>query len=97
MAPSGPIAGTLGCSEFDAAAAADAPPIGSGGGAGHGATPRGASGANGVRQTLDAGLRRPIGPDRGATTASEIALSILAGLVAVRRGGRGGWKQTQQR
>jgi xanthine/CO dehydrogenase XdhC/CoxF family maturation factor len=36
-------------------------------------------------------IRTPVGFDLGARTAEEIALSILAGLVADRRGARGGW------
>ena len=53
--------------------------------------------AKGVPEDVISRIQSPVGLDLGATTASEIALSILAGLVAVRRGGRGGWKQTQQR
>jgi molybdopterin adenylyltransferase len=36
-------------------------------------------------------IRTPVGIDLGARTAEEIALSILAGLVADRHGARGGW------
>jgi xanthine dehydrogenase accessory factor len=37
-------------------------------------------------------IQTPVGLDLGAQTPTEIALSILAGLVAIRRGGSGGWK-----
>jgi molybdenum cofactor synthesis domain-containing protein len=36
-------------------------------------------------------IRTPVGIDLGSRTAEEIALSILAGLVADRHGARGGW------
>jgi xanthine dehydrogenase accessory factor len=48
--------------------------------------------AKGVPSEVIARIQSPVGLDLGATTPGEIALSILAGLVAVRRGGRGGWK-----
>jgi xanthine dehydrogenase accessory factor len=38
-------------------------------------------------------IQSPVGLDLGALTPAEIALSIVAGVVAVRRRGRGGWKQ----
>ena len=46
----------------------------------------------GVHEEVIARIQSPVGLDLGSTTPGEIALSILAGLVAVRRGGRGGWK-----
>jgi xanthine dehydrogenase accessory factor len=49
--------------------------------------------AKGVSEDVIARIQSPVGLDLGAVTPSEIALSILAGLVAVRRGGGGGWKQ----
>ena len=39
-----------------------------------------------------AAIQTPVGLDIGARGAPEIALSILAGLVAVRNGAAGGWK-----
>ena len=50
--------------------------------------------AKGVDEGVIARIQTPVGLDIGARTAEEIALSILAGLVAVRRGGEGGWKST---
>jgi xanthine dehydrogenase accessory factor len=49
--------------------------------------------AQGVPEAVIARIQSPVGLDLGAVTPNEIALSILAGLVAVRRRGRGGWKQ----
>ncbi len=49
--------------------------------------------AKGVAEDVIARIQSPVGLDLGARTPPEIALSILAGLVAVRRGGQGGWKQ----
>jgi len=49
--------------------------------------------AKGVEESVIERIQSPVGLDLGAVTPSEIALSILAGLVAVRRQGRGGWKQ----
>ena len=47
----------------------------------------------GVPEGVIARIQSPVGLDLGSVTPGEIALSILAGLIAVRRGGRGGWKQ----
>jgi len=49
--------------------------------------------AKGVPEEVIARIQSPVGLDLGALTPNEIALSILAGIVAVRRHGRGGWKQ----
>jgi xanthine dehydrogenase accessory factor len=48
--------------------------------------------SQGVPEEVIGRIQSPVGLDLGSTTPGEIALSILAGLVAVRRGGRGGWK-----
>jgi xanthine dehydrogenase accessory factor len=52
--------------------------------------------AKGVPEAVIERIQSPVGLDIGAVTANEIALSILAGVVAVRRGARGGWKQGQR-
>jgi xanthine dehydrogenase accessory factor len=49
--------------------------------------------ARGVPEEVITRIQSPVGLDIGARSAEEIALSILAGLVAVRRGGSGGWKE----
>jgi xanthine dehydrogenase accessory factor len=48
--------------------------------------------AKGMPEDAIARIQSPVGLDLGAVTPGEIALSILAGIVAIRRGGRGGWK-----
>jgi xanthine dehydrogenase accessory factor len=48
--------------------------------------------AKGVPEDVLARIQSPVGLELGAVTPAEIALSILAGLVAIRRGGDGGWK-----
>jgi len=48
--------------------------------------------AKGVPDEVIARIQSPVGLDLGSRTPQEIALSILAGLVAVRRGGSAGWK-----
>jgi len=45
---------------------------------------------NGVAETRLEGVRAPIGLDIGAVTPEEVALAIMAEIVAVRRGGKGG-------
>jgi xanthine dehydrogenase accessory factor len=52
--------------------------------------------AKGVPEDVIARIQSPVGLDLGAVTPAEIALSILAGVVAVRRRGRGGWKSTNR-
>jgi xanthine dehydrogenase accessory factor len=52
--------------------------------------------AKGVPEGVIERIQSPVGLDLGAVTPGEIALSILAGLVAVRRGGSGGWKSTNR-
>jgi xanthine dehydrogenase accessory factor len=51
--------------------------------------------ASGVPEEVIARIQSPVGLDLEAVTPNEIALSILAGIVAVRRGGGGGWKSTK--
>ncbi len=48
--------------------------------------------ARGMADERIARIQSPVGLDIGAQTPAEIALAILAGLVAVRRGAPAGWK-----
>ena len=52
--------------------------------------------ARGMAEEQVARIQSPVGLDLGAQTPSEIALSILAGLVAFRRGGRASWKNAAE-
>jgi xanthine dehydrogenase accessory factor len=47
--------------------------------------------AKGVDESVIARIQSPVGLDLGAVNPGEIALSILAGIVATRRGRSGGW------
>ena len=47
--------------------------------------------AKGLDENVIAQIQSPVGLDLGAVTPAEIALSILGGLVARRRGREGGW------
>lgn len=47
--------------------------------------------AGGINEAVVARIRTPVGLDIGARSAEEIALSILAGLVAGHAGRDGGW------
>ena len=51
--------------------------------------------AKGVDEGVIARIQSPVGLDIGAHIPNEIALSILAGLVATRRGRQGGWLQNR--
>ena len=47
--------------------------------------------AKGVAEDVIGRIQSPVGLDIGAVTPAEIAVSILAGIVARRRGRHGGW------
>lgn len=47
--------------------------------------------AKGVDESVIARIQSPVGLDLGAVNPGEIAVSILAGLVAIRRGRPAGW------
>jgi len=47
--------------------------------------------AKGVNDELISRIQSPVGLDIGAVTPAEIAVSILAGVIARRRGRQGGW------
>jgi xanthine dehydrogenase accessory factor len=49
--------------------------------------------AKGVPEAVISRIQSPVGLDLGAANPGEIALSILAGVVAKRRGRNGGWLQ----
>jgi xanthine dehydrogenase accessory factor len=51
--------------------------------------------AKGVDESVLARIQSPVGLDIGALTPNEIALSILAGLIAKRRDRPGGWLQNR--
>jgi xanthine dehydrogenase accessory factor len=46
----------------------------------------------GASEAEMAAIRTPVGLDLGGRTAPEIALSVVAGMVAARHGATGGWK-----
>ena len=52
--------------------------------------------ARGMEEALIARIQSPVGIDVGARTAAEIALSILAGVVCLRRGTTLGWLSAKQ-
>jgi xanthine dehydrogenase accessory factor len=53
--------------------------------------------AKGVPEEVISRIQSPVGLDLGAVNPGEIALSILAGVVAKRRGRDGGWLQFRSR
>lgn len=50
--------------------------------------------AKGISEEVIARIQSPVGLDLGSVTPAEIALSILAGIVAIRHGRQGGWLST---
>jgi len=51
--------------------------------------------AKGVEEAAIERIQSPVGLDIGAVTPAEIALSIMAGIVARRRGRQGGWLENR--
>jgi xanthine dehydrogenase accessory factor len=51
--------------------------------------------AKGVEESIIERIQSPVGLDIGAATPGEIAISIMAGVVASRRGRQGGWLQNR--
>src|SRR5207237_838442 len=92
MACEAAIAGTLRCTELEPLPPLKPRSIGLVGSRRHPRHHLEALRAKGVPEAVIGRIQSPVGLDLGAKTPEEIALSILAGLVAIRRGGQAGWK-----